>query len=496
MSKARCFWLVALVSFVSVLFAGTYAQASTVPSSVVDSITSSRTTFNPRATGDVTITFSEKTEHKFQPGDVLELTLPMELKGFNKNFMLEDYANVFVDENQVRVVFTDKVAKKNHIRGSLMFGVRASEDVTKGTIKDVLLDLGTQCKHVPTVKVKGYDAVSGPGEQKYAYKGGWVNKQDPTLIDWYIVVNPQRLYMSGDVFIRDILGPGHEYVPGSVLVNKKAVNTSMTRLSMGDNNFALQLHRDMVNLNTVEISYQTKIVGTGVKQEDLKNDFTVDYQVLNQYPNHLEGSFKVKNVMFTGKIEGDDNLHRVTEEDVPEINDTIEEIPVEVIEKGLVEDEIDTTHRAKIDKPVELLVPMVEEKNIDEDIVETKDVDSEQIDGQVTEQLPIEQVTEEKRPEILVLPREEKVVEEEGLKLDPSKTERVDGKKEDNKLMAYVTQSKPEQPVKKTKVDEILHPTTDVPVLPETGSVEHVTVAVSGMMLLLGTVGARRRFIK
>lgn len=496
MSKIRWGLLVALVSFVSVLFTGTYAQASTVPLSAVDSITSSRTTFDPRATGDVTITFSEKAEHEFQPGDVLELTLPMELKGFNKNFMLEDYANVSVDENRVRVVFTDKVAKKNHIQGSLIFGVRASEDITKGTIKDILLDLGTQCKQVPTIKVKGYDAVSGPGEQKYAYKGGWVNKQDPTLIDWYIVVNPQRLYMNSDVFIRDILGPGHAYVPGSVLVDKKATNTSMTRLSMGDNNFALQLHRDMVTLKTVEISYQTKIVGPGMKQEDLKNDFTADYQVLNQNPTHLEGSFKVKNVMFDGDISGDDDLNHAIEEEAPTMNDTIEDIPAEVIEKGMVEDEQDITHRAKIDKPVELYVPLVEEKNIDEDIVETKDVETEQIDGKGSENRLIEHATEEKRPEIQVLPREEKIVEEEVMELEHSKKEQVDGEREGNKPMADVTNIKLEQQVHKTNVDEIVHPKNQDAVLPKTGSGNNVTVAVAGVMLLMGTVGARRRFIK
>lgn len=577
LNMKRLVWF--LSAFVIVLFGmftSGQAQASVVPSSAVDSITSSRSTFDPRANGDVTVNFSEKAGHEFQPGDVLELTLPLELHGYNKHFMLEDYADVTVTEGQVRVVFTDKVAKKNNIHGSLWFGVHATETVTKGTTKDVVLDLGTQCKNVPTVKVKGYDAVGGPGDQKYAYKGGWVNKQDPTLIDWYIVINPQRLYMSSDVFIRDILGPGHEYVSGSVLVNQKPVTEKEGLLSMGADNFALQLRRDFVNLNTVEVRYQTKVVEAGKKQAELKNDFTANFQVLYRQPEYLSGSFKVKNVMFDGDIEGDDDLNHATEGVLPDVEGTVEELPSVDTDKTTESVIPDSTEKVtETDRP-EILVPTVEEEVTEEEVIETLPVETDKVEGKVEKEVdtdPVTEVkpeqgvvpteeeveegvivpipdeniehgfveeeedvthraTEEKKVEMHVPTVEEKTIEEGIVETEEVEVEKIDGTVEENKATERVTETKPEQHVNvvedktteevvvpmseqraqrvmpeapsKPEVKEVtvktVQPTKqgsdEAKELPNTGSENNPTVAIAGMLMLMGAAGARRRFMK
>lgn len=569
----------AIISVLVALFMGVQAQASVVSSDAVDSITSSRSTFNPRENGDVTVNFSEKAGHEFQPGDVLNLTLPAELKGYNKNFMLEDYANVTVNDGQVRVVCTDKVAKKNHIHGSLWFGVHATEDVTKGTAKDVVLDLGTQCKNVPTVKVKGYDATTGPGQPKYAYKGGWVNKQDPTLIDWYIVVNPQRLYMSSDVFIRDTLGKGHELVAGSVTANYMPITAKQGLLSMGADNFALQLRGDFVTLNSVEIRYQTKVNAAGRKLADLQNDFTANFQVTNRQPEYLKGSFKVKNVTFDGDIDGDDDLKHAEEGTVPDVDGKIEEIPsidtdntpgvvlpdptdtateterpevfVPTVEEKVEEEVVDqiptvdtdstlgevvpdsTEKATETDRP-EIFTPTVEEKNEAEVIDEIPAIDTDEVVVEEDDDI-MHRAIEKKREEMQVPTIEETLPEESIIETEDVEEGKVGITTEADKATERVTETKPEQridPVVEEKKEDKVVPVPDVkeeivvpnpekthkivPMLapkvnaaqsskpeiknvdelPKTSSESNASVALAGVVLLVGTVGVRRRFIK
>lgn len=544
----RPLWMVmAVFSFVIAMFVGVNANASVIDSSpFVDKITSSQNVFQPREIGEISMDFSEKEGFEFQPGDELVFNLPEEFKGFANKMMLEDYAEVTVEANRVRVVFNDKVTKKNHIKGSLKFSIKATENVERGTSKEVNLDLGTKANPFPKVTVHGYPVANeGDGQNQpapdFAYKGGNVNENDAELIDWYIVVNAGRLQVSGDTLVRDTLGKGHEFVEGSITINGQPLTAEQGKLVVNGNSFEMTLRDAAVSGNTIGINYQTRLTDEGKKQKTLSNDFKADYQILNETPTSIEGSSSVKNVLMSGVIEGDEleekmpneeeleeipfeeveeleevtpdngnvteednNMNNVDESKKEEIHvdETEEEVPFEEVEEleevtpdhGNVTEE-DNMHNVDGSKKEEIHVDGTEENVPFEEVEELEEVTPES--GNVTEQENnANESAEVTQPEVHVAPEETKPTPEVIVPkvIEPKKEEKTTPKKE-NKTTPKVTAPKTVKAIAPAKKEEkkvapvanktvAKAETVKAAELPNTGSEDNKLFAVLGLVLM------------
>lgn len=510
--NVRPVWmLMAVLSFVVAMFVGTGAQASVIDATpFVDKITSSQSEFQPREIAGIGMEFSEKPGQKFKPGDEMVLPLPAEFKGFPSTMMLEDYAQVFVEQGQVRIVFTDKVTKKNHVKGMVNFSIKAAENVTPGTSKDVSLDLGTKANPFPMVKVHGYPAVTeGEGERPrnpspFGYKGGNVNDNNSELIDWYIVINADRLNVNTKTVVRDTLGKGHEYVEGSITIDGRPITAEQGQLVMNGNSFELTLNPSAVNGKTVGLKYQTRITEAGKKMKSFKNDFKLDFQLPNQAPQSLEDGAQVQSVLMTGVIEGDEaELHEAKEE-------TVEGMPEETVSEIAELDDVDehatnnlegehaSEHADK--KMNEIHVRLAEEVLAEETLGDFESVVEEhgEVEVEAEDATETAEVTEADVHAAVV---EEEVIEEEISEIAPEKTDKVTDVEviapEADKKAEVKTNNAEEKvvakQVNKTVADKKVS-SVKAAELPQTGSSDNKLVAVLGvaLMMLAGLLIRRR----
>lgn len=479
--NARPIWmLMAVLSFVVAMFVGTGAQASVIDSTpFVDKITSSKSEFQPREIAEIGMEFSEKPGQKFKPGDELVLPLPAEFKGFPNTMMLEDYAQVFVEQGQVRIVFTDKVTKKNHVKGMVKFSIKASETVEAGTSKDVRLDLGTNANPFPSVKVHGYPVRNeGSGNEPreaapFGYKGGNINDNDSTLIDWYIVINADRLNVNTKTVVRDTLGKGHEYVAGSITIDGRPVTAEDGQLVMNGNSFELTLNPSAVDGKTVGLKYQTRITEAGKKMKTFKNDFKLDFQLPNQAPNAVEGGANVNNVLMTGVIEGDEEeVHEgkeevtegMTEETVSEVTETTDEHAIDCVEEDHAHEHVDVkVNEIRVTEAVETMV----EETLDEVAEVVEDHGSESVEAnEVNEKAEVTEV------DVRVAEVEE---------VAPEKTEKVT----EVEVVAPEADKKAEVKTNKSEEKVATKSANKTAELPQTGSSDNKLVAVLGVALLM-----------
>lgn len=541
--------LMAVLSFVVVMFVGAGAQASVIDSTpFVDKITSSKNEFHPREIAEIGMEFSEKPGQKFKPGDEMILPLPAEFKGFPSTMMLEDYAQVFVEQGQVRIVFTDKVTKKNHVKGMVKFSIKAADNVERGTTKDVSLDLGTKANPFPIVKVSGYPAVTeGEGDRPrqpspFGYKGGSVNDNDSELIDWYVVVNADRLQVSSNTVLRDTLGKGHEYVPGSFTINYRPMTPADGQVVINGNSFELTLNQSALNGTSMQVGYQTRITESGKKMKSFKNDFKLDFQLPNQSPNSVSGDAQVQSVLMTGVIEGDEeDIHEGKEESVEGMTEeTLTELEqLEDIDNhatNCVEDEHACEH-VEI-KFNEIHVRMAEELQVeetlgdfeeiveehgeveveDEDVTETAEVTEADVRASVVEEEVEEEITEiapEKVEKEVVVPEADQKVEDTKTEevvtpeIEDAKTEEevvapeVEEEKKNEEVVApekknqevksvEVKENKSEEKVAAKQANKTVAPaekktvsTVKAAELPQTGSSDNKLFAVLGVALMM-----------
>jgi len=365
-------WSMAIFSFVVVLFFGTGAHASQVTSKTfVDSIKISKSELVAGEDAVVEIHFSEKPGHKFKPGDQLAFELPKELKGFKNSMLLEDYAQVVVESGRVTVTFTDKTATKKNIKGIISFAIKVKNDLDNGSSKVIPLDFGTNVHDVPLLKVKGHPRNDGDGTGERdsrkpdpAYKVGAVDENDPTLLTWYIVINAAKDHISGTIDVTDSLSKGHEYLPDSFeIIGKIGMNSP--KVTITGNSFTVQLPAGFADGEYAQIKYQTKIIGAGMKMEFLENAFFTKFDSNNNVPGSVSGNAKIKNLIISGKIEGEDDLvpkhgKEETLEPIPEGKlEDIEPIVPEHGKEGIQGDHLEKGIRGS--KPEVHNLPKIEE---------------------------------------------------------------------------------------------------------------------------------------
>ncbi|QWI19607.1 Cna B-type domain-containing protein [Bacillus wiedmannii] len=266
----------------------------------------------------VTVNFSEKDGLKLKPGDTLTLTLPPELKGLNKEFPLDDYGTCKVTAGTVVCTFNDKVSTHQNIKGYLNFFVEAA-NVGTDEKKEIETNFGTNVDK-QSVTITGPSSGGGgtdPGKPPFFYKTGDMNSGKDDEVRWFLNINLAKEELSRDIVVTDNLQEGQTLNKDSFYIS---IDDNLGRRSLtlqefeqqgygkitftGDKSFKVVLNKDKARLAAFTIGYTSTITEAGKKQEFFKNDYTIDYQVLNEKPVTESGTHPVENMTAGGGAEG------------------------------------------------------------------------------------------------------------------------------------------------------------------------------------------------
>ncbi|PGW78725.1 SpaA isopeptide-forming pilin-related protein [Bacillus cereus] len=222
--------LVFLVLF-SVLNVWAPVIQAAVMKSPVDEINISRTdgtTSEPYQASDgmkVEVKWSAK--EKIKSGDQFTIDMPKEFRKdlMNMSFPLKDAEGKTVGTCEMKkglltCTMGDYVEGKNNIKGSLFvefyFGLEAYDGV-----KEIPLEFNVDGQIV-NKEVNVSNTTERPKPQpntENLLKWGSYNQEDPSIADWLVYVNATGTEMQ-DLKLTDTLGPGHELITDSVLLEE------------------------------------------------------------------------------------------------------------------------------------------------------------------------------------------------------------------------------------------------------------------------------------
>ncbi|WP_231503939.1 Cna B-type domain-containing protein, partial [Bacillus sp. UNC437CL72CviS29] len=284
---------------------------------LVDSFKIDKTDLQSGELTKVTVNFSEKDGVRLKPGDTLTLTLPPELSGMSTTFNLGDYGTCKVTSGTVVCTFNEKVDAYENITGYLNFRVQATQ-VGTDEKKEIETNFGTNVdKQAVTITgPKGGGGGTEPGEGPFFYKTGDMLSGDDE-VRWFLNINLNKEKLSRDIVVSDRLQEGQTLNKDSFRVD---INSDLGRQNLSlqefesqgygkitftsDTTFKVLLYKDKANLTSFSIAYTATITEAGKKQEFFKNDYTIDYQVLDKEPVTDSGSHSVENMAAGGGAEG------------------------------------------------------------------------------------------------------------------------------------------------------------------------------------------------
>ncbi|MGS0417838.1 Cna B-type domain-containing protein [Bacillus mycoides] len=284
---------------------------------LVDSFQIGKTNLSTTERTKVTVNFSEKDGLRLKPGDTLTLTLPPELKGLNSEFLLNDYGTCKVTEGTVVCTFNDKVDSHENIQGYLNFFVEAT-NVGTDQKKEIETNFGTTVdKQSVTITGPSSGGGTDPGKPPFFYKTGDMNSGKDNEVRWFLNINLNKEELSRDIVVTDNLQEGQTLNKDSfyISVDNYLGNRYLTLQEFeqqgygtitftGDRSFKVVLNKDKARLAAFSIGYTSTITEAGKKQDFFKNDYTIDYQVLNKEPVNESGSHPVENMTAGGGATG------------------------------------------------------------------------------------------------------------------------------------------------------------------------------------------------
>ncbi|MGE6590432.1 Cna B-type domain-containing protein [Bacillus mycoides] len=284
---------------------------------LVDSFQIGKTNLSTTERTKVTVNFSEKDGLRLKPGDTLTLTLPPELKGLNSEFLLNDYGTCKVTAGTVVCTFNDKVDTYENIQGYLNFFVEAT-NVGTDEKKEIETNFGTTVdKQSVTITGPSSGGGTDPGKPPFFYKTGDMNSGKDNEVRWFLNINLNKEDLSRDIVVTDNLQEGQILNKDSfyIIVDDYLGRRSLTLQEFekqgygtitftGDRSFKVVLNKDKARLAAFTIGYTSTITEAGKKQEFFKNDYTIDYQVLNKEPVTESGTHPVENMTAGGGATG------------------------------------------------------------------------------------------------------------------------------------------------------------------------------------------------
>ncbi|MDR4917075.1 Cna B-type domain-containing protein [Bacillus pseudomycoides] len=284
----------------------------------VDSFQIGKTNLQTTERTKVTVNFSEKNGLRLKPVDTLTLTLPPELKGLDREFLLDDYGTCKVTAGTVVCTFNDRVSTHQNIKGYLNFYVEAA-NVGTDQKKEIETNFGTNVdKQSVTITGPSGGGGTDPGKPPFFYKTGDMNSGKDNEVRWFLNINLNKEELSRDIVVTDNLQEGQTLNKDSfyIIIDDYIGRRSLTLQEFekqrygtitftGDKSFKVVLYKDKARLASFSIGYTSTITEAGKKQEFFKNDYTIDYQVLHKDPVTESGSYPVENMTAGGGAEGD-----------------------------------------------------------------------------------------------------------------------------------------------------------------------------------------------
>ncbi|MGG0727584.1 Cna B-type domain-containing protein [Bacillus paramycoides] len=284
---------------------------------LVDSFQIGKTNLSTTERTKVTVNFSEKDGLRLKPGDTLTLTLPPELKGLDREFLLDDYGTCKVTGGTVVCTFNDKVDTYENIQGYLNFFVEAT-NVGTDEKKEIETNFGTTVdKQSVTITGPSSGGGTDPGTGPFFYKTGDMNSGKDNEVRWFLNINLNKEELSRDIVVTDNLQEGQTLNKDSFYIS---VDDGLDRRYLtlqefekqgygtitftGDKSFKVVLNKDKASLIAFSIGYTSTITEAGMKQDFFKNDYTIDYQVVNKDPVNESGSYPVENMTAGGGATG------------------------------------------------------------------------------------------------------------------------------------------------------------------------------------------------
>ncbi|WP_073518965.1 Cna B-type domain-containing protein [Bacillus cereus] len=281
---------------------------------LVDNFTIGKTNLQTGESTNVSVNFSEKNGVKLKPGDTLTLTLPPELEGFKGTIQLKDYGICKVNQGTVVCTFNDKVAEYKDIQGYLNFNVTAT-GVGTDQKKEIDTNLGTNVdkQHITITGPKGGGST---GEKPFFYKAGDMRGNEGE-VRWFLNINNDKKELSRDIIVTDKLQEGQifnensfyitvdDYLGKQRLTPQQLESKGYGKVTFNDDNsFKIVLNQSRARLAAFVVEYTSTITEAGMSQEDFKNDYTIDYQILHKDSVFESGTAKTQNMSASGGING------------------------------------------------------------------------------------------------------------------------------------------------------------------------------------------------
>ncbi|MGI2777619.1 collagen binding domain-containing protein [Bacillus cytotoxicus] len=507
-------WFVLFLVFVVIMsqsFMPITAKAQELNSvGFVDSIEFESTDLYYGQRTKITVKFSEKDNYDLQPGDVLTLTLPQELKGFNKKVALDDYGVCEISSGIAQCTFNEKVSTHTNIRGKFGIDIQVT-NVEVDQKKEIQTNLGTLLE-MKTITITGPSSGGGNGdgeEQKgpFSYKGGYIDPDNTHEVQWYLMVNYNKDTLNKDITITDSLQGGQKLKKDHfyIVVENSAEYRGLTLKDfesqgygtikfVNDSTFNITFNKKKASATRFSIMYNVDITEEGEKLQYLKNKYTIKYEIENHRPVSMSEVEQIENITLYGEAEGDRQEkdkekpqvegmgeEKETEETWETTDELKEEHPKPETAKELEEEEEEKLQDPKVEKPQ--VEGMGEEKETEETWETTdelkeehpkpetaKEVEEEKLQDPKVEKPQVEGMGEEKETEETwettdelkeehPEPETAKEVEEEKLqdpKVEKPQVEGVGEEKETEKTTDELKEEHPEPETAKEVEEERL----------------------------------------
>ncbi|WP_141669196.1 Cna B-type domain-containing protein, partial [Bacillus wiedmannii] len=261
----------------------------------------------------IKVNFSDKSGNQMKQTDTLTLMLPPELQGYSRTIDLKNDAGVSfgtcqVSKTNVLCTFTDVVEKLQNIRGYFYFEVQATKDVATDQTITVDTSLGT---NVQTQRVTIKGPTGGTGTLPFSYKTGRIDPDASTEVKWEIPINNNKQQLSDDIVLSDTLQSGQTFKQDSFLLGnenltpQQFMDKGYGTITFNGNSFELRIYKDYVSGQSFPLRYSTTISESGKNQENFYNDYTINYQIVNEQPASHSETASVKNINAGGGADGD-----------------------------------------------------------------------------------------------------------------------------------------------------------------------------------------------
>ncbi|RRA98391.1 Cna B-type domain-containing protein, partial [Bacillus pacificus] len=286
---------------------------------IVDSFTFDKEKLGYYERMGIKVEFSEKTGNRIKPGDTLTLTLPPELKGFSDTIQLDDYGTCKVNAGTVVCTFNDKVESEKDIQGHFYFTVQSTYAEIDQENK-VETNLGTILDKQSVTVTGPSGGGTDPGKGPFSYKVGDIRAENTNEVNWYLIVNYNKEVLSSNIDLTDTLQGGQtlnkdsfyfDYDNGNpedrkTLSLEKFVAEGYGKIQFNSDETAFDVEIDKAKAsgNTVTIGYKANITESGKKQEFLKNEYTIKYQVKDEEQVSDSDGAKVENIISGGGAGG------------------------------------------------------------------------------------------------------------------------------------------------------------------------------------------------